>query len=224
MPEEQKANDVDQSHEMSEQSESLGPAPGKSSEWLKIGILFVALGVLMYVVINPIRPSGMDGVNHPAVGSQLQDIDLRPLTFEGGPVRIDDLRGKVVMLNYWGTWCPPCRVEFPHVVQLNKRFRDDDDFLMLSVSCLPGLGGDSRSLKNETASYLRSQEADFPAYSDLQGNSRRALMRVAELDSFGFPTTLILDRDNSIQGFWQGYRKGSEDEMEQLIDELLNKA
>jgi thiol-disulfide isomerase/thioredoxin len=223
MPNDYDRNDVSQNQKanMSENREPLSPETQTTPDWVKLGLLFFALAVLVYLVVNPVRPKGIDGTDHLAVGSRLMDLDLQPLTFDGDPVHIADVRGKVVLINYWGTWCGPCRIEFPHLVDIYKEFHDEDSFLFLSVSCLEQPGGDQGMLKERTASFLSAHNADFPTFSDLQVNSRRALLRAVESDTFAYPATVILDRENRIRGLWQGYRSGSEAEIRQLIIELL---
>ena len=70
----------------------------------------------------------------PGVGMPLPFLELQPLTGTTEGVSLDATRGKVVIINYWGTWCPPCVMEFPHMVDLWEEFRGNPDFLFLSVS------------------------------------------------------------------------------------------
>ena len=65
-------------------------------------------------------------VGHPAPGFTLIAID-------GSQVALDDLRGQVVLINLWATWCPPCRAEMPAIQQAYERFRDQG-FVVLAVN------------------------------------------------------------------------------------------
>ena len=51
----------------------------------------------------------------PGIGVPLAELRLQPLSGDGPPVSLADLRGSVVLLNFWGTWCPPCLRELPHI-------------------------------------------------------------------------------------------------------------
>ncbi|MCA9154909.1 MAG: TlpA family protein disulfide reductase [Pirellulaceae bacterium] len=162
------------------------------------------------------------GLRHPAVGEPLPELHLEPLVGTETTVELADVKGQVVLINYWGTWCPPCRVEFPHIVELSERFGDREDFRFLSVSCIARLGGDTSRLQSDTAAYLEHQNVDFPVYSDIQGISRWALLQAGRSDSFAFPTTVVLDRQGVIQGVWVGYASGYEQGMGNLVDRLLD--
>ena len=63
--------------------------------------------------------SGRAELDKPAPDFTLQDLD-------GNTVRLSDFRGKVVFLNFWATWCPPCRMEMPDIEALHRKYRDRD--------------------------------------------------------------------------------------------------
>ncbi|HRX81441.1 MAG TPA: hypothetical protein P5307_20370, partial [Pirellulaceae bacterium] len=69
--------------------------------------------------------------------------------------------------------------------------------------------------------YLAKLGTDLGVYSDPSGGARMGLMKAAQLPSFSFPTTVLLGRDGTIEGLWQGYRPGVEAEIEELIKNLL---
>jgi peroxiredoxin len=66
-----------------------------------------------------------------AVGEPVPDFTLPDL--QGNPVTLSKLRGKVVLLNFWATWCPPCRAEFPSMERLNEVY-GGRNFVMLAVN------------------------------------------------------------------------------------------
>src|SRR3712207_6087968 len=65
--------------------------------------------------------AGLSVIAH-AQGGKAPDLALRDL--RGRSVRLSDYRGKVVLLNFWATWCPPCRAEMPDLVKWQRRHRD----------------------------------------------------------------------------------------------------
>ena len=155
------------------------------------------------------------------VGLPLPFLELQPLTGTTEGVSLATTRGKVVLLNYWGTWCPPCEMEFPHMVDLWEEFRGNPDFLFLSVST-SGMDRERLStLRDETGAFLARRGVGFPTYSDSEGGSRQALGMLIERPAIGYPTTVLLDRDGRIRAVWQGYSPGIEKQMQQLISDLL---
>jgi thiol-disulfide isomerase/thioredoxin len=188
--------------------------------WIAMAV--VAAAVLVQLVINPGGPAGSDGTAHPAVGGRLISLHVEPLTGDGGDVYLEQLEGSVTVLNFWGTWCPPCQQEFPHVVALYEKHSNRDDFRLLAVSYPGGGPIDVAQLRSETETFLRNQRTTLPTYVDPQQSLIRATTIALGDVAFGFPTTLVLDRDTTIRGVWQGYTPGLERDIEALVEELLD--
>ena len=98
------------------------------------------------------------GTHHPAVGRKLPQLELKPLTGDGRPVSLEDLKGRVTLIDFWGTWCPPCAEELPHIAALATRFSGQLDFQVLAVSCGPDnrnedFAGIAVYLMSEASSY-----------------------------------------------------------------------
>ncbi|HJT34185.1 MAG TPA: TlpA disulfide reductase family protein [Pirellulales bacterium] len=164
------------------------------------------------------------GRSHPAVGQKLPPVELTPLTFEGDPITSADLTGRVVVLNFWGTWCPPCLMELPHIAQLGQRYGDDERFKLLAVSCGSGPAAHDRvdDLQGHTAALLQRAKLPLAAYADPAGKTRQRLA-AAGLFEHGYPTNLVIDREGVVRGVWIGYRPGVEHQIAALVDELLAK-
>jgi thiol-disulfide isomerase/thioredoxin len=97
-------------------------------------VLLVVLAVVAYVSMRASRPSE----------PQFTGVLLPPLEVSGWfnvatPLRNEDLRGKVVLLDCWFVDCPPCRAAMPHLVEFNKKFRDSGIAL---IGLTPDAGGD----------------------------------------------------------------------------------
>ena len=188
--------------------------------WLVMAV--VAAAVLIQLTMRPITPAGIDGRTHPAVGGKLISLHVEPLTGDADDVYLEDLKGSVTVVNFWGTWCPPCRQEFPHVVALGKKHGDRDDFWLLPVSYPGSDDVPMADLRFETMAFLRSQDADLPTYADPRFSLLSATVMALGDNGFGYPTTLVLDRDTTIRGVWQGYEPGMERNIDALVDELLD--
>ncbi len=179
----------------------------------------VAAAALLWVVIS--SQNGSARIEGPGIGQKLQYLRLQPLTGGARQVLLEDLDGQVTLLNYWGTWCPPCVREFPHLIELAEHFGDRDDFLFLPVSCGGGSDQQLDELRSATEAFLRARGVDLPVYADQNAESRRALAVLFAPEEFAYPTTVVLDRDGRIRGSWIGYSPRYVDEMRAIVAELL---
>lgn len=186
------------------------------SPWLVLaGLAAVLLAVMWF---KPLGGSDR-GASHKGVGKPLPNLRFVPLTYTVDAVDTSQLRGSVAVINFWGTWCGPCRVEFPHLVELYQQYRQRDDFKLVAVSCGSGLDEQLQALSEGTAAFLASMGAELPTYADPNGAARMALDQAIGFDSY--PTTLVVDRQGTIRGVWIGYKRGYEVEVERLVASLL---
>jgi len=102
---------------------------------------------------------------------------------KGEPATTADLKGKVVFINFWASWCPPCRAEMPSLKNLYQKFKDDDRFVFLFMN----EDGD----KNKAIEYLEKNSFTIPLFYSL-GNVPR------EIFSGSLPTTIVLDKEGKI--------------------------
>jgi len=206
---------------LSEQQEFDTPPP--ASGCFRLLLLSALLGGLVIAVVlsrqlgrgNALSPP------HPAVGQRLERLHLEPLTGTDQPLALDDLAGKVALINLWGTWCGPCIIEFPHLKELADHYRSEADFRLVSIASSGGPGADDADLAVNTEAFLKEQQADFPTYADPRRETRNEIARVAGARDVPFPTTLILGRDGKVRALWFGYRDGLTTEMREVIDAAL---
>jgi thiol-disulfide isomerase/thioredoxin len=99
-------------------------------------------------------------------------------------VSLESFRGKVILLNFWATWCGPCRAEIPSLVELQDQYADDLVVLGLSV--------------DDTAEKLRPYAAEFKMnYPVLVGNGREDVQESFG-PLYGIPVTVLIGRDGRI--------------------------
>jgi peroxiredoxin len=125
----------------------------------------------------------------------------------GAVVRLEDYRGKIVFLNFWATWCRPCRVEMPSMEKLYTEFRNQD-FIMLAV--------DLRESARKVKSFGDTLGLSYPLLLDSNGSVG---------DEYGvrsIPTTYLIDREGYFIGGAVGARDWASNESFGLIDQLLN--
>lgn len=104
----------------------------------------------------------------------------------GNPVLLSSLRGKPVVLNFWASWCPPCRGEMPGFDTVYRELKDSVQFMMVDLT------DGTRETQETGAEYIKSQGYAFPIYFDLEGEA-------AEIYGItSIPTTVIIDKDGKI--------------------------
>jgi thiol-disulfide isomerase/thioredoxin len=187
-----------------------------------LGVL-VGIGFFLVRVIYPMIPTYV--VPHPegcrGVGKPIQFLELEPLTDGASRLSLTDIQENVVLLNFWGTWCAPCRAELPHMAGLQQRFSGQKGFRLVAVSYPQvGQGHDRQSLRENTEALLKRLDIDLPIYWDPDERTLRALDQVVPFD--GFPFTVLLGRHGVVRGVWVGYRPGVETEIERYVDQVLS--
>lgn len=125
----------------------------------------------------------------------------------GKVVRMDDLRGKVVLLNLWATWCPPCIEEMPTLEALSKKMTGRD-FVLLAIS------EDEHS--EDVAPWIEQRGLTFPVLLDARGQVG------ADLGITGYPETFIVDRTGRIVHHHIGYRDWAEPGIVAALERLMN--
>ena len=136
-------------------------------------------------------------------------FDFEGTTIEGKPLKLADLRGKVVIVDYWGTWCGPCRAEIPHFVKLLEKH--GEDLVVVGMTWERGQGGAKTVAK--VKAFAKEVGASYPM---ILLTKQEDLGKVPNLEAF--PTTLFLDRRGRVRARETGYR--DYDALAQLIDAL----
>lgn len=151
------------------------------------------------------------------IGQQLPKLDLQPLVYSEQPIGNEQLQDKLSVIHFWGTWCPPCQAEFPEFAELASEFQDHPQVEIVSVSCSQGPELDLSSLQRKTAEFLSAYPHPIPTYSDSTAMTRQQLAMLSPTGSFGYPTTLLVDRSGTIIEAIEGYSPGA---MQKLADQI----
>ena len=142
----------------------------------------------------------------PALGSKAPDFTLR--SSSGKNLKLSEYRGQVIMLNFWATWCAPCREEMPQLNRLYEQYRRGG-FVLLGVNI-----DDKPKAAEDLAQQLK---LTFPVLFDAD----KQVSRRYDVDAM--PSTLLIDRDGNVQYIHRGYRAGVEKQYEEKLRELLRK-
>lgn len=154
--------------------------------------------------------------DHPAVGRTLAALPLVPLGREGSS---PTLEGRVTLLNFWATWCPPCRRELPALARLAARLADEPRFQLLAVDIDSGTG-DAAELTARTREFLAAQDLAIGAWGFTDPLGRDLLATSLGLESV--PASFLVGPDGRIVRAWVGFRAGDEADMAREVLALLN--
>jgi len=124
------------------------------------------------------------------VAAQAQAGDAPPdfsaKDISGRTVKLSELKGKVVLLDFWATWCPPCRVEVPHLLELQRKFKGPD-FVLISIS----LDRDLQAARQ----FVKDKAMDWVHIIDLEASQALATLYQVEY----IPSTFIIGRKGKIE-------------------------
>jgi len=139
-----------------------------------------------------------------APGGTAPDFTLR--TMDGKNLRLQEQRGQVVLVNFWATWCGPCREEMPHLNKLYDKYRSSG-FVLLGVN----VDDDPRN----AMAVAQKWGVRFPVLPDAD----KKVSRLYDLRAM--PSTVLIDRDGRVRYVHLGYRDGYELTYDKQIRELL---
>jgi thiol-disulfide isomerase/thioredoxin len=113
-----------------------------------------------------------------------------------------------VVLNFWATWCRPCRVEMPHLETIQKELEPKGvHFAAVSL--------DTRNRKSSVEAYIKKEKVTLPVYRDPEGTLAKRFQVKA------IPTTIVLDQNAEIHYRTKGYRRGDEILLKKKIEALI---
>ena len=209
-------------------TEAAGPEPAAQQElpkkpseqpqsrkamWLAMGAVALALG-LIWVAPGIRAACRRIGTGHPDYPAEPDDVEAagKPAKLDftlkdmhGVDVHLESFKGKIILVNFWATWCGPCRAEIPALVELQEQYKNDLVILGLSV--------------DDTAEKLLPYAAEFKMnYPVLVGNGREDVQE-AFGPLFGIPVSVIIGRDGVIAKKHSGI--ATKEQIEREITPLL---
>lgn len=142
----------------------------------------------------------------PQPGYQAPDFTLTDM--DGKTVKLSDFRGKPVLINFWASWCPPCRAEMPDLVKKSEQYKDQVVFLGVNLTTTEqDPDGPKKFLKEFNVKYQNVLDKDGKVGSEYQ--------------ALGIPTTVTVDKNGLVVDRNQGMM--NESTMERVIQRLLKK-
>ena len=132
-----------------------------------------------------------DGTLSPEGGPRLGSTSLEVVDAAGYQSVLDNHRGKVVLVDFWATWCVPCRQGFPHTVELSRAYADDG-LAVISVSL-----DDPDESKDAALEFLQEQHADFTNLISSLGSGTESV-EAFDIDGGGVPHYKLYDREGAL--------------------------
>jgi thiol-disulfide isomerase/thioredoxin len=134
----------------------------------------------------------LKGYSYSKVNLPIKDFELEDL--QGNTVRLSDLKGKIVFLNFWATWCPPCRNEMPHMQAFYEKYQDDMVVLAVNPNKLENQGfDDSEKAEERAREFVEEEGFTFPVLLD-RDDSVWDMYRQR-----GIPANYMIDREGTIR-------------------------
>lgn len=172
-----------------------------SRAWMQQGLMKLGL-----FKPNLEKPKESDNISQQTVVSS--DLNTTFSNDKGELVKVSDLKGKVVFINFWATWCPPCKAEMPSIEVLKDKFKGKDniEFLLVEIE----------HAKEKAHAFLQEHNLDLPIYypeSQIPGSWLGG----------SIPATVILDKEGNLAAHHEGMADYSRKEVFDFLTELMNK-
>lgn len=141
-----------------------------------------------------------------AVGLKEEAPDFTLKSLDGANLRLEEYRGQVVLINFWASWCGPCRQEMPLLDRLHHRY-EDTGFAVLGIN-VEGLVAPAQEIVDST-------NVTFPIVID-DGQ------KVSEMYNLeAMPSTFVVDRDGVVRYIHRGYKPGDEAKYVEIVKQLI---
>ena len=152
--------------------------------------------------------AGMMAAAMPAAALELDraapDFTLKSLG--GKNLKLSEMAGNVVLINFWASWCGPCREEMPLLNDLHKKY-EPLGFAVFGVNVEEDVKG--------AMGFLQNFPVDFPVLLDSSNQVSKQYKVIA------MPTTVLVDRDGKVRYLHQGYKSGDEIKYQQMVKKLV---
>ena len=165
---------------------------------------------LLATVLVGVFPACADPRGTTSRSSQKQPLvpNFKLQNLAGKSVQLADFKGKVVLLDFWATWCGPCRLSIPNLINLHREYASQN---------LVILGINMDEDPQEVAAFVKDMGIDYPVLLD-RGNAISASFGVR-----GIPFFCLIDQKGRLVKQWEGITFTIEKEWRQAIDQLLKK-
>lgn len=151
---------------------------------------------------------------YPPLASTIASADLELI--DGTTTKVDDRKGKVILLNLWGIWCGPCRVEMPHLVELQQTHGEKGLQII-------GLNVGNGDMLPENVDAIKKFAADMNLNYELARIPNSITAEFNKLTKFdGVPQTVLVDREGRLRGVFLGGGSSVIKKMKETVNSVIN--
>ena len=166
------------------------------SKMSRVGFTLVLLASLSLAAVAP--------VNAASGATPAPNFTLKSIT--GKNMKLSEMTGNVVLINFWASWCGPCREEMPLLNALHKKY-EPLGFTVLGVNV--------EEHTDKARGFLNDFPVDFPVLLDNKNQVSQLYNVVA------MPTTVVVDRDGNMRFLHKGYKPGDEKKYRKMVKKLV---
>jgi thiol-disulfide isomerase/thioredoxin len=158
--------------------------------------------------VNSAQPPEKKKVNYPPAPSAIMQADVKSL--DGTTFKLQDKKGKVVLVNLWATWCGPCINEMPHLNEMQEKYRDQGFEVI-------GLDSDDES-KEDIEAFAAKQKLNYPlGWAD--GAMMSEFVKLSKLA--GIPQSILINRDGQLTGVFTGGGAKTISKMKETVEKVV---
>lgn len=174
------------------------------------GVILIASGLIMFAngFDGAINHFNMENKNKVENNQKIKALDFTLYDQYGKEHKLSDYKGKTIFLNFWATWCPPCREEMPYIEELYKDYNKNNDDVIILGMASPNLGKEGS--EDYITNFLKEEGYTFPVAFDEDGSL------VYKYGINSFPSTFIIDKEGYITQYVPGAM--NKETMKQLIE------
>jgi thiol-disulfide isomerase/thioredoxin len=154
-------------------------------------------------------PPAKTKINYPPAPSAIMQADIKNL--DGTTSKLQDKKGKVVLVNLWATWCGPCIGEMPHIVEMQEKFKDKG-FEVIGLDT-------SDESKEEIETFAAKQKLNYQlGWAD--GALMGEFVKLSRLN--GIPQSVLINREGQLTGVFAGGGMGTVNKMKETVEKIVN--
>lgn len=175
----------------------------KNIVWILVAVLAVGLFVGAYFLYDRLSEDYIDSTANTtesvsaltgesestSAAPKQKAIDFTAEDFDGKEVKLSDYFGKPIVLNFWASWCPPCKAEMPH---FEKAYKENKDVQFLMVNTTTG------DTYSDAVNLIKSEGYTFPVFFDTKGEASY------NYDVVSLPMTIFIDKDGNLVSYHIG--------------------